>query len=173
MYDIHTNPYPERLEVLCVEPVPGTSGSSVKTHCGRIPGVPVPRSYTYLPGTSVISVSPSPNPNPTPNPKRYVRQSNPYPKLVTILKYTHTRTRNFCEFCKTLIPVHGTSQNGARLPEPYPESEKKLQNIAMHCFIQCLTHTFRSLKNSTHTSHFGDKAFGNRVNRRFLQCPYM
>ena len=50
----------------------------------------------------------------------FVRLSYPYPELLEILKDFHTRTRNFWKFCKTFIPVPGTSVSSARPVPQYP-----------------------------------------------------
>ena len=38
----------------------------------------------------------------------------PYPELLRVLYNIHTRTKNFCEFCTTFIPVPGTSVRSVR-----------------------------------------------------------
>ena len=41
-----------------------------------------------------------------------------YPELLEVLQDFHTRTRNFCEFCRTFIPVPETSVSCVR---PVPQ----------------------------------------------------
>ena len=38
----------------------------------------------------------------------------PHPELLCVLDHIHTHTKNFCEFCTTVIPVPGTSVRSVR-----------------------------------------------------------
>ena len=43
-----------------------------------------------------------------------------YPERLEVLEDFHTRTRNFCELCRTFIPVPGTSVSSGRPVQQYP-----------------------------------------------------
>ena len=88
----HSYPYPELLEVL---------------HAGAAKTRGTGTACVYLPGSSGSSVRPCHNTTIPAGSGSFERLSYPYPELLEVLQDFHSRTRNFCELCKTRATIPG------------------------------------------------------------------
>ena len=114
--------------------VPGTFASSVRPWHTRGTVKPFSKNsgagtgttFVYLPGTSVSSLT----------------FAYPYPELLQVKrlctvgyvqKHTpgFTRTRNFCKFCTTFVPVPGTSSSSVR---PWHNTRATTVSLVMRPF---------------------------------------
>ena len=96
-----SNSFPEAVYLPGFLPVPGTSVNSAR-QCYKYPGY---GHSIFIPARNFCKFC-------TPVPQ--------YPKLLEVLKDFHTRTRNFCIFCNTFMPVIGIYLSYERPVSQYP-----------------------------------------------------